>query len=245
MENLNEYKDAYKTSFRFYDENHWYLGLYAKLMCQSIRVNNLKSVLSLGLGHNVVSSELISMLGKNIDVYHIVEGSPDIIRSFLENQNTENLKIYESYFENFEPEIKYVAIEMGFVLEHVDDPLLIVNRFKNFLSPEGRIFISVPNAKSLHRLIGQKAGLLDDIYKLSPYDLELGHKRYFDFQILSNLAKESGLRIVDQKGLMLKPITGDQMRTLGWNQDIINALLEVGLEYPEIGNCMYIETKVE
>ena len=40
--------------------------------------------------------------------------------------------------------------------------------------------IVVPNARSLHRLIGERAGLIDDLYRLSEHDLAVGHRRYFD-----------------------------------------------------------------
>jgi len=141
--------------------------------------------------------------------------------------------------------MKYDSIEMGFILEHVDDPELILARYKNFISETGSIFIAVPNAKSLHRVIGEKAGLVGDIYKLSECDLQLGHKRYFDLNSLEELVHRAGLKIVDKKGLMLKPITGLQIKKLGWQQNIIDALLEIGLDYPEIANCIYIEAKLK
>lgn len=242
-ENLDQFKGAYETTFKFYDENQWYLKQYADLMCDNIIKEEAKTVLSLGIGHEVVSKSLIDLLGTNLESYHIIEGSPDIIKNFKNENNNSNVEIYHSYFEDFDPSKKYDAIEMGFVLEHVDDPLLIVNCFKEFLNDNGTMYISVPNARSLHRLIGHEAGLLDDIYQLSPQDYELGHKRYFDLNKIKNIVNESGLRVVRSKGLMLKPITGAQINELGWNSNIINALMKIGLDYPEISNCMYLEAK--
>jgi hypothetical protein len=56
----------------------------------------------------------------------------------------------------------------------VDDPGVIVRQFSRYLAPGGAMFIVVPNARSLHRLIGHKAGLLDNLYRLSAEDLQLG-----------------------------------------------------------------------
>ena len=242
-EDLNQYQTAYNPTFKFYDENHWYLKKYAHLMIDKIRDENLKSVLSLGIGHEVVSTEIIRLLQNGILEYHIVEGSKDIINKFKERETNQSIVMYHSFFENFETDKKFDAIEMGFVLEHVDDPFVIIDRFKNFLSENGIMFISVPNAKSLHRLIGHEAGLLDDMYKLSPADLELGHKRYFDIEKISALIDRCDLKIESKKGLMLKPITGAQIAALGWGQNIISALMKVGENYPEISNCMYLEVK--
>jgi 2-polyprenyl-3-methyl-5-hydroxy-6-metoxy-1,4-benzoquinol methylase len=131
---------------------------------------------------------------------------------------------------------------MGFVLEHVDDPQEVINKYKGFLSPNGKMYIAVPNANSLHRLIGFEAGLLADVHNLSEYDLQLGHKRYFDMAILSDMIQKSGLRITDKKGILLKPITTSQMKELGWNGNVINALLNLGEQFPEISNSILIET---
>jgi 2-polyprenyl-3-methyl-5-hydroxy-6-metoxy-1,4-benzoquinol methylase len=244
-ENLNAYQDAYKENFMFYNENRWYLEVYAKLISEKIIQRNYKNILSLGLGHNVVSNSLIQLLGKNLNQYIIVEGSIDIINEFEQNNEKSNIKLFHSYFEDFCSNVKYDSIEMGFILEHVDNPALILNRYKNFIIETGSIFIAVPNAKSLHRIIGEKAGLLDNLYKLSEYDLQLGHKRYFDLNSLEELIQSVGLKIVDKKGLMIKPITGEQIKKLGWQQNIIDALFEIGFDYPEIANCIYIEAKLK
>ena len=120
-------------------------------------------------------------------------------------------EVVEAYFETFEPQRRFDAIEMGFVLEHVDDPGLIVRRFKQFLKPGGFIGMAVPNARSLHRLIGHEAGLLDDVYKLSAEDRQLGHKRYFDLESFKRLAESEGLTVCRARGIMMKPVTTRQL----------------------------------
>jgi len=243
MENLNDYKNAYNEQFKFYDENQWYLAQYFKYMADTIQSRNLRSILSLGIGHQVVCNGIISLIKKGlINTYDIVEGAETIIAEFKNKYgDNSNINLYHSYFENFTTDKKYDAIEMGFVLEHVDDPKLIVSKFSKFLNENGVIFISVPNARSLHRLIGYHAGLLSDLYKLSEYDLQLGHKRYFDLEKIENLITSCGIKIITKKGLMLKPITGDQIKQLGWNKNIISSLMIIGENYPEISNCIYIE----
>jgi SAM-dependent methyltransferase len=241
QENLNTFKNAYNTGFKFYDENQWYLNQYSKYLINTVKKKSFKSILSLGVGFQAVSQSIVYLFESQLDKYCIVEGSIDIIEKFKKEHNTGKIELVHSYFEDFNTTEKYDAIEMGFVLEHVDNPQLIINRFKEFLNPDGVIFISVPNAKSLHRLIGNKAGLLQNMYELSDYDLQLGHKRYFDLDILIQLILSCGLKVISKKGLMLKPITGKQIETLNWDATIIDALMDIGEEYPEISNCIYIE----
>lgn len=242
-ENLDNYNQSYNAEFKHNDENMWGLERYANYMKNAIRNNHSKSILSLGIGHHVVSDILSNELNFSVESYEILEGSQAIIDKFVKNEtHAEKINVILTYFENFESDKKYDIIEMGFVLEHVDDPQEIINKYKNFLSPDGKMYIAVPNANSLHRLIGYEAGLLSDVHNLSEYDLQLGHKRYFDMDILSEMIHKSGLRITDKKGILLKPITTSQMKDLSWNGNVINALLNLGEQFPEISNSILIET---
>ena len=244
QEDLNQYKSAYDHSFKFYDENQWYLRKYADLMSARITERELSKVLSLGVGHRVVGNAILNLMqGGTVSEYHIIEGAKEIIDTFKSENKMDGVQIIHSYFEEFNPDTTYDAIEMGFILEHVNNPGAIIRKFKEFLRPDGVLFIAVPNARSLHRMIGHHAGMLPDVYRLSDHDLELGHKRYFDLPIILNLVEACGLRVTDNRGLMLKPITGAQMRTLNWGEDIISSLFIIGENYPEIANCIYLEAQ--
>lgn len=242
-ENLDNFNQSYHAEFKHNDENLWGLERYANFMKDAIKKNNYKSILSLGIGHQIVSDILSEELSYSVESYDILEGSQVIIDEFVKNElHKDKINVILTYFENYNSDKKYDLIEMGFVLEHVDDPQLIINKFKEFLSPNGKLFIGVPNANSLHRLIGYEAGLLSDVHNLSEYDLQLGHKRYFDMDILTEMIQKSGLKITDKKGLFLKPITTSQMKDLGWSRDVVSALLKLGDRFPEISNSIVIET---
>ncbi len=244
-ENLDNYDKAYDSGFKYNDENSWFLTRYAQYMSQSIDKNKFKNILSLGIGHHIVSDILAAKLDKEISKYVILEGSKSIIDKFaIKTSHKDKVEVIHTYFEDYETDEKFDVIEMGFVLEHVDDPEFIVKKFKSFLSEKGSMFIGVPNARSLHRLIGFEAGLLEDVYKLSDYDHQLGHKRYFDLESISKVATNSGLKIENKIGLLLKPITTNQMQQLSWSGNVINALIKLGDINPEISNCILIEAKL-
>lgn len=127
---------------------------------------------------------------------------------------------------------------MGFILEHVDNPSEIINRFRKFLVPNGKLFIVVPNAEALNRRIGYLAGLLPDMEKLSAHDVLLGHKRYYTVESLTEEVRRAGLGIERMEGIYLKPFTTEQMTSLNFNKNIIDALCQVGIDYP--GFCCSI-----
>jgi len=241
-ENLNDYNEAYHETFRFNDENTWLLRRYAEHISHQTRLNNAETILSLGIGYHVVSDILSNELLHSVKEYVILEGSEMIIRTFkIKEEFSGKISVIHTYFEEYTTNKKFDIIEVGFVLEHVDNPQLLLDTFKKYLSETGSMFVAVPNARSLHRQIGYGAGLINDLYELGPYDLQLGHKRYFDKESLSEMVEKAGLKIKSTKGLLLKPITTQQINQLGWDKNIVDALLKLGDNYPDISNGIMIE----
>lgn len=245
-ENLDNYQDSYNKEFKFFDENYYFLSHFAVKVCDVLRKKSYESVLSLGVGHQIVNESIRSEFNNNLKSYTILEGSLNLINDLSLNirDHQDKMNFVHTYFEDYQTDLLFDMIEMGFILEHVDDPGLILRKYKDYLKPNGTVFIGVPNAGSLHRLIGFEAGLLDSIYTLSEYDLRLGHKRYFDLNSISKLVIDSGYNIKNISGLLLKPITTGQMAHLGWKKNIYEALLKIGDRYPELSNGILIEATI-
>jgi SAM-dependent methyltransferase len=234
---------GYRPEFKFHDENLAMLSWYAQRLSTALLSAGSRSLLSLGIGHQVVSRRLLSELSGTLRQYTIVEGSATRIAELQETASLPPfVRIEHAYFEDFTPSEELDAIEMGFVLEHVEDPLLVLQRYAGFLKPRGLLVVVVPNACSLHRLLGHAAGLLDDVYRLSAEDLELGHRRYFDLTSLRALVSTSGLQIRAAEGIFLKPLTTGQLQHLALPPAVAEALFKVGVSYPEIANAIYLET---
>jgi SAM-dependent methyltransferase len=241
-ENLDQYIDAYHGDFPFADENLGMLRAYASYFIDSLGRRAHSDVLSLGIGYQIVSQSIVRELDSRLASYTIVEGSRAVITEFKAQWPLERQpEVCECYFELFEPVRKFDAIEMGFVLEHVDDPAFVVRRYKQFLKPGGFIGMAVPNARSLHRLIGYEAGLLDDLYRLSSEDRRLGHKRYFDLESFRELAEAAGLAVRRARGIKMKPVTTGQLGSLNLSPDVKLALYKVADALPAISNAVYIE----
>ena len=242
---LDALTGAYSADFKFHDENLLMLGWCAERMSGTIRSLGCRSLLSLGIGHRVVSQTLFGLLGDPLREYAIVEGSADAVRDLLaQGPLPAGVQVVNALFEEYAPAAPADAIEMGFILEHVDDPLPVVRRYAGFLRPGGRIFIAVPNARALHRLVGQRAGLLADLYALSEHDRQLGHQRYFDLASLRSLVEAAGLRVLRAEGVFLKCLTTAQLRSLDLPPRVLRAFCEVGVDYPELGNAIYLEAGI-
>jgi SAM-dependent methyltransferase len=194
------------------------------------------SLLELGLGHGY-STELFA---KHFPRYKVIEGSSEMIQRFRRRFKFEHMDIEQAYFENFDTDERFDNIGMGFILEHVDDPGVILRRYRQFLNRDGSLFITVPNSESLHRRIGHEAGLLPDLDQLSHADRAFGHQRYFCLRTLTKLVEEHGYSVVKTEGLLLKPITTQQITDLKLSADILQGMLKVGIDYPELCNAILL-----
>ena len=241
---LDEHQGAYTASFPYFEENRMVHAAYGTTISSHIALAGARKVLSLGIGHTEVARAILGGLGTGpFDTYVVVDASPAIIEAFSSSlaPMPPGLTLLKGFFETFEYPGKFDVIEAGFVLEHVEDPALVLKRMHQFLAPGGRIFIAVPNARSLHRLLGHSAGFLPDMYLLSPADLALGHRRYFDLESLIQLAQAAGFNVVCTRGLLLKPFTTTQLGQLNLPPGVWQALLDVSADYPAISNSIYME----
>ena len=199
---------------------------------QRIAINSpgAHSVLELGLGHGYATDFFSKRFARHV----VLEGSSAVIGNFAEKFPGCAAQIIETYFEEFDTEERFDVIVIGFILEHVDDPPGIIGRYRNFLSPEGKMFLAVPNAEVLNRRLGHLAGMLDDMEALSENDHLLGHKRYYTVRSLSAEIDRAGFQIDRMEGIYLKPFTTSQMLALKLDDKVIRALCEVGIAYPEL-----------
>lgn len=239
---LDKHKSSYHETFTYHDDNALMLNWYLERMVEHFERIGVSSLLSLGIGHQIIARRFIERLADSLDRYVLLEGSKEILEEFRAAVSPpQNVQFVHSLFECYQGDTTFDAIEMGFVLEHVDDPGLVLDKFKLYLNPGGSIFIAVPNARSLHRQLGASAGLLSDLYALSEHDHQLGHQRYFDLESLRNLVQGAGLTVVRTEGLFLKPITTAQIRSLALPPEILEAFCRVGVERPDLCNAIMVE----
>jgi len=182
-------------------------------------------VLILGLGNGYLSKE-ISNISNSVD---ILEGSKAIIDEF-QFQKT-NTQIFHTYFETFKTKKKYDIILANHVLEHVDKPISILkDDCSRWLSKKGKIFITVPNAQSLHRRIGKEMGMLKSIYSLNQSDINAGHQRVYDIKSLMADIKASGFKVEKSGGYNLKLVSLQQMKD--WSQELLDSIFEISKSVP-------------
>ena len=236
---LNAVSSEYRPNAATEIENNLMLNWYPKRIID--RFNHVPSLLELGLGHGFTAK----IFSKACDRYVVLDGSTVVIEQFRHNEPDFYGEIIETYFEDYRPDQKFDIIVMGFVLEHVDDPDFILKRYREFLSPSGKLYVAVPNAKSMNRRLGLELGLIDDIYSLNANDLALGHQRQYRRDTLKEAATRAGYSVSHEEGIYLKPLPLGVLKTLDDFKANLQAMLSVGVDFPDlcVGLLMELEIK--
>ncbi|WP_265920080.1 class I SAM-dependent methyltransferase [Cupriavidus nantongensis] len=214
---------------------NWYPGRIVE------RFGNCGNLLELGLGHGFTAA----LFGAHAERHVIIEGSPKVIAQFHAGHPHSRAEVVEAYFETFDTDERFDVIVMGFVLEHVDDPGLILTRYRRLLKPGGRMFVAVPNAKSMNRRLGLELGLIADIYSLNANDIALGHQRQFCRDTLRGLLHACGYSVLHEEGIYLKPLPLSVLKTLPDMQANLQAMLKVGIDFPDLCVGLLMEVRPE
>lgn len=234
---LDKSLGAYQKDNLYNFDNEVLMNWYAdRIIKQTSREN---AVLELGLGHGFTTNKFAEFYAEHV----VLDGSKAVIENFKQHYPECKSAIIETYFENYTTKQKFDIIVMGFVLEHVENPVLLIEKYKNFLNESGSIYIAVPNAEALNRQLGFYAGMLDNLEKMSGNDVLLGHKRYYTVKTLEKDILTAGCKIDLIEGIYLKPFTTKQMNSLALDKNIYDALCAVGINYPEL--CLGILVKAK
>lgn len=238
-ENLDAVTSEYLPNAATAIENDLILNWYPERIIR--RFGSVGSILELGIGHGYTPGLFNAACNRHV----IIEGSQLVIDLFKEKSPDFAGEVVFSYFENFDTDERFDVIVMGFILEHVDDPGMLLNRFKRFLKPGGRIFVAVPNAKSMNRRLGVELGKIDDIYSLNANDHALGHKRQYCRDTLKEEMQNHGYAVSLEEGIYLKPLPLAVLKTLPDFQENLDAMLRVGIDFPDLCVALLMEATVQ
>lgn len=184
-----------------------------------------KLALELGPASGYMTKSLV----KEFETLHIVEGSEELLNEIPDYPNV--IKQH-SLFEEFNTDLKFDTIIMGHVLEHIEDPVMVLSKIYNWLSDDGVLLVSVPNAKSIHRIVAVEMGLLNNEYELNERDHELGHYRVYDMSLLKKHLQDAGFDVVETGGVFLKPLSNGQIEK-NWTAEMIEGFYKAGKYFPE------------
>jgi len=194
----------------------------------------------------VADGEMTQHLASHFSDLTIVDGSKQHLEETTEKLSSlgiKDIKTDHSVFEEYQPQQKFDAIIMAFILEHLEDPVGVLTGAKEWLTVGGRIFACVPNANSLHRHVGVKLGMLEKPDSFNEQDRVLGHRRIYFPDLFRQHVQSAGLTTIKFGGLMVKPLSNRQIESQ-WPQELIDAYFDLSEEFPELCSEIFIIAEV-
>lgn len=184
-----------------------------------------KSILDVGCGEGYFSQYFLNekYQVKTLDFsnYAISHHNPKLLSSFIKGDIFNSLN---SIIQNKE---QYNLVNLANVLEHVIDPVELLNKLKVLLSNDSLLRISVPNDYSDFQQF-----LLDKEYTTNTWHCPPEHLHYFTFSSLINLLESLNYVIVMSMGefpieLFLSNSTSNYVKNKKNGKDAHKARVEV------------------
>jgi len=189
------------------------------------------NVLELGSAEHHLTTKIFSQWSSRLTVVDI--------KDTFENEKFENTEIIIKDWFDFETEEKFSDIVFIHGLEHIDKGVKLLSKLKNFLDENGRIHIIVPNALSLHRIIGSEMGFLESPHSFTEMDKISDHKKVYDVFTLKKDLKLAGLYAFHMEGIQLKPMT-DGVIYKHFPREYVKALHSLNYLFNEYCSELYI-----
>ena len=184
-------------------------------------------ILELGAGHGVWTPKLLSAFA------HVttVDRSLRLLEAVAANlPSTVNWTPVCATFEEFQPETQFDTVLATYVLEHVESPLNLLMRIRQWLRPGGTLALIVPNGLSLHRRLAVIMGLQSSPTQLGPTDKRLEHRHSFTPAETDGLLTDAGFRIMCRLGLIAKTLPNSLL--VHCSPEQLRGLVLLGLELP-------------
>lgn len=188
----------------------------AAWICEKLKMTN--TVLDLGYGSGIIARALVE---KNKQVT-VVDGAPF---------NVVGAKCVVSMFEDYHPPQRFGAVIASFVLEHVENPNLLLRRMRDWAS---KAIVVVGNANSIHRQLAVRMGIQPRLDTLSARDEAVGHYRVYDLAGIEGDLAAAGWTVKERKGFMFKPLPNSMMA--GFSLPLLKAMNEIDLPVELMAN---------
>ncbi|WP_374681057.1 class I SAM-dependent methyltransferase [Accumulibacter sp.] len=173
-----------------------------------------------------------------------VEASDEAIAEAKQSLG-EKVKFVNSLFETASLNRRFDNIVMTHVLEHVDDPVLVLKRVNDeWLSERGRFFLVCPNANAPSRQIAVKMNLISHNAAVTPAEAAHGHRCTYTLDTLERDAVAAGLKVVHRSGVFFKALANFQwdrlLQTDIISKEYLDGCYKLGQHYPDLCSSIFL-----
>jgi 2-polyprenyl-3-methyl-5-hydroxy-6-metoxy-1,4-benzoquinol methylase len=172
----------------------------------------------------------------------VVEGASELIER-ARSRVGGNVNYVLDMFERFEPPHPFDAVFFMHTLEHIDEPVALLRRIGTWLSPQGRLFLAVPNAYAASRQIAVSMGLISHATAVTEGEALHGHRRTYCIDTLKRDVRDAGMTVTEFGGVMFKPLANFQfdkaIESKIVSDDYLEGCYALGKRYPDLCASIY------
>ena len=235
---MRDYNEEYKDNTRKYAYNFDYI--LRDYMMQSFLPFLVRGK---ALEMGCYMGEFTKLILKYFSDVTVIEASDELIEQSRQRIGT-GVNFINSTFETVELKEKYDSIFLMHTLEHLDDPILVLNKINNWLAEGGRFFLVVPNANAPSRQIAVKMGLVPYNSAVIESERLHGHRRTYSLDTLEHEALAGGLKVIHRGGILFKPLAGSQfdgaLEAKVISKEYLDGCYKLGMIYPDLCASVFL-----
>lgn len=177
----------------------------------------------------------------------VIEAADKLV-AFTKERVGGQVKFITSTFEDYDGDNQYDYIFLMHTLEHLDDPVEVLKKTKQWLKKNGKLFLICPNANAPSRQIAVKMGLITHNTAVTPGEKEHGHRITYSLDTLEREAFQAGLNTIHRTGIFFKALANYQwdkiLQTDILSQGYLDGCFKLGHLYPDLcASIMLVCTK--
>lgn len=134
------------------------------------------------------------------------------------------------------------------LLHEVEGPVTFLKELMAICDKDTIVYINVPNANSIHRLLALEMQMIKDTHEMSKNNKILQQNNVFDMTTLSDMIESVNFKIIDKGSFFIKPFTHEQMYQMIkqgiLTEDMLDGLYKLTKYIPDLGSEIWIDCKL-
>lgn len=167
----------------------------------------------------------------------IVEGATShISRAQEKYRQNDRVSIVQGLFETYSTAEQFDTVIAGDMIQFIEDPVVFLKRSATMIAHGGKLIVTTPNNRSLHRRIGAVLNGGNPC-EITAHERQTGTVRLYDAYSLREILTKSSLDVKILRGCFLKPLSSKQMEN--WDTRLLDALDSVAEDCGDMAWFLY------
>ncbi|HYH43343.1 MAG TPA: class I SAM-dependent methyltransferase [Burkholderiales bacterium] len=222
-----------------------------RLVLRQIARRAPRSLLEVGCGHASLLTDV-----RDIAVTVVEPSAIFADRARAQAAGRTDVQVVQAYLEDFgsagapvTPGGHFDMIVVSNVLHEVPDAQAMLGAVSRLCGPHTLVHVSVPNARSLHRLLALSMGLISDPAAISDTQRTMQQRATYEQATLDLELARAGFIVTERGSLFVKPFTHAQMQQLVDGDFMTPAMLD-GLDslvqwLPDLGSEIWVNARAQ